>query len=53
MIAFEEALLTEQANIVKLLDFLTASKFDSFLALHASLVAGQVDYPKGHQKGKE
>ena len=53
IVTLEQALLTEEANIVKLLDFPAASLLYGFLALHASLVAGQVDYPKGHQKGEE
>ena len=50
---FKQALLTEQANIVKLLDFLASPQLNGFLALQTSLMAGQVDYPKGHQKGEE
>ena len=53
IVALEQALLTEQADIVQLLDFPTASHLDGFLALHASLMAGQVDYAKGHQEGEE
>ncbi len=53
IVALEQALLAEQAKVVQLLDFLATSQFDSFLALHSSLVTSQVDYPKGHKKSEE
>ena len=53
IVTLEQALLTEEADIVELLDLPPASHLDGCLALHASLVAGQVDYPEGHQEGEE
>ena len=53
IVALEQALLTEEADIVQLLDLPAESHLDGCLALHSPLVAGQVDYPEGHQKGEE